>query len=167
MGDGPDCRARGAPEVGGLSGYRPPRFSGLGAHVGGVSAWVLVAFLERTRFLDSIQKMDPEPRREILQTYDALRAAGIYWGENNEQTMRADHGPQVGVASPAGPDAADGVERWTSERVAKVLGVVPRRVGQLVAAGKLEGIKVGNMWLIAAESVQDYQTAEAIRRKAA
>ncbi|ABK02746.1 hypothetical protein Arth_1352 [Arthrobacter sp. FB24] len=147
-----------------MSGYRPPRFSGLGAHVGGVSAWVLVSFLERTRFLDSIQKMDPEPRREMLQTYDALRAAGIYWSENNEGTMRVDPGPQAGSVE---QDAADGAERWTSERVANALGVVPRRVGQLVAAGRLEGIKVGNMWLISAESVQDYQTAETIRRKAA
>ncbi|WP_156810635.1 helix-turn-helix domain-containing protein [Arthrobacter sp. FB24] len=108
--------------------------------------------------------MDPEPRREMLQTYDALRAAGIYWSENNEGTMRVDPGPQAGSVE---QDAADGAERWTSERVANALGVVPRRVGQLVAAGRLEGIKVGNMWLISAESVQDYQTAETIRRKAA
>jgi hypothetical protein len=151
-----------------LSGYRPPRFTGLGAHVSGVSAWVLVSILERAKALDSIQKMPAEAREEVLQTYDALRAAGIYWDEQRRENAATKPVPHQGAADPvADAEPPSNSERWTAEQVASALGVVPRRVGQLVAAGRLDGVKVGNMWMITTDSVEDYQAAETLRRRAA
>lgn len=138
-----------------MSAYRPPRFTALGAHVSGVSAWVIVSILERAKAMDSIQKMPADHRGEVQATYDALRAAAIYWNEQQTEAPREAPAP---VPLPAGP-AGQAPDDLSAAEAAEVLGCTERRVRQLLAADRLEGRRVAGRWLVNAGSVEDYALA--------
>ena len=52
------------------------------------------------------------------------------------------------------PDLA---EFWTTQEVSEKLELSIRAVNRLVASKRLEGIKIGRMYLIRRTSVKDYQ----------
>jgi excisionase family DNA binding protein len=141
-----------------LSAYRPPRYDLLGAPVHGVSAWVLVGILERAKALDSIQRLPPEARAEVLETYDGLRAAGIYWNQRHQDAL---------ADSPEPPPTAE-AENEDSEpylsavEAARILGCSDRRIRQLVTDGVLSGKRVAGRWLIDADSVDDRAVAQRV-----
>ncbi|MBT2538685.1 helix-turn-helix domain-containing protein [Arthrobacter sp. ISL-69] len=139
-----------------MTAYRPPRFSGLGAHVSGVSAWVLMAVLERGRAVDSIQSLPAEPRAEVLATLDTLKAAAIHWSDQTKaEGFPARAKPQKDAQ--ATETATDG--RKTPAQAAQLLGCSERRVRQLLAAGRLNGQMVAGRWLVDPASVEDYLLA--------
>lgn len=141
-----------------MSVYRPPRYGLLGAHVSGVSAWVLVSILERAKALDSIQKMPAESRDEVLETYDALRAAGIYWNEQRRAfPALATAPPEESGETPGGP-----AEQISALDAARILGCSERWVRQLLAADRIAGRLVAGRWLVDAESLEDYVLAKDI-----
>ncbi|SKB86238.1 hypothetical protein SAMN05660916_03022 [Arthrobacter sp. 31Cvi3.1E] len=138
-----------------MSGYRPPRFSGLGAHVSGVSAWVLVSILERAKAAESIQKIPGDAaRQEVFETYDALRAAGIYWNERRQGVLPdpdPEH-PPTGAAQGGQP-----VTQYLSAvEAGRLIGCTERRVRQLLAEERLSGRRLSGRWLIDPVSVEDY-----------
>lgn len=141
-----------------MSGYRPPRFSGLGAHVSGVSAWILVDLLERAKALDRIQKIPDQARRdEVLRTYDSLRAAGIYWNEQLRERMPSTMAaPLEGAAE----EATEDVHEVTAAEAAALVGCSDRRVRQLLTEGRLTGRRKAGRWLIDASSVEDYRMSK-------
>lgn len=139
-----------------MSGYRPPRFSGLGAHVSGVSAWILVDMLERAKALDRIQQIpDPARREEVLWTYDSLRAAGIYWNEQLRERMPVTIAAPLEGAAQKSPEPA--AREVTAAEAAKLIDCTDRRIRQLINEGRLTGRLVRNRWLIDAASVEDYR----------
>jgi excisionase family DNA binding protein len=148
-----------------LSGYQQRRPL-LGASIKGASAQILVSMLPRSEVERRSQSLPEAIRARFLSDWEELAEAAKEYRKRCEEQAGGTTTPTWSPAE-AAPAPEGDVERWTSEQVAKALGVVPRRVGQLVAAGKLDGIKVGNMWLITAESVRDYQVTEMIRRRSA
>lgn len=140
-----------------MTAYRPPRYEGLGAHVSGVSAWVLTSILERAKALDSIQRMPAEARAEVLATYDSLRAAAIYWNEQQAEqrgqaTTPAQEPRENAPASPS--------DDMSAAEAATALGCTERRVRQLLAAERIQGRRVAGRWLVDAGSVGDYILAK-------
>ncbi|MFW0773548.1 helix-turn-helix domain-containing protein [Paenarthrobacter nitroguajacolicus] len=140
-----------------MSVYRPPKFSALGAHVSGPSAWVLVKILERVKAVDSIQRAPEDVRDEALETYDALRAAAIYWQDQRMGSSRT-------LASPvlAEPPADIAIRSMSAAEAALLLGCTERRVRQLLAAERIAGQRVAGRWLVDADSVDDYLIAKAV-----
>ncbi|NSX37818.1 helix-turn-helix domain-containing protein [Pseudarthrobacter oxydans] len=138
-----------------MNAYRPPRYEGLGAHVSGVSARVLTSILERAKALDSIQRIPAEARAEVLATYDSLRAAAIYWNEQQAEQRGQAPAPQEPAEEAPAPAADD----LSAAEAAEVLGCTERRVRQLLAAERLQGRRVAGRWLVDAGSVGDYLLA--------
>jgi excisionase family DNA binding protein len=139
-----------------MSAYRPPRFTALGAHVSGASAWVIVSILERAKAMDRIQTMPAGPRAEVQATYDALRAAAIYWNEQQTEPPRQASEPQAAPST----SPAQSVDDLSAAEAAEILGCTERRVRQLLAADRIEGRRVAGRWLVNASSVEDYVLAK-------
>lgn len=136
-----------------MTAYRPPRFSGLGAHVSGVSAWVIAKILERA--MDSIQNLPAEERFEVLQTYDSLRAAGIYWNDQQRAFPRPTTAAEPQTEEVPKPT----VKELSAVEAAKMVGLGDRRMRQLLTEGKIAGRRVASRWLVDAESLEDYVLA--------
>lgn len=60
------------------------------------------------------------------------------------------------VLSPSSANMPDLAEFMTTQEASKKLGFTIRAVNRLVATKKLNGIRVGRMYLISRESVKDY-----------
>lgn len=147
-----------------MNSYRPQRFSGLGAHVSGLSAFVVVAILERAEASDSIKNLPPGRRAEVQATLDTLRAAASHWIEH-EKGNKADVVTDIGSAAPeAGRVKRD--ERIPAWRAAELLELTERRVTQLATSGALDGTKVRGKWMITASSVQNYRLAKDLDKSA-
>ncbi|BCW62471.1 hypothetical protein StoSoilB22_14440 [Arthrobacter sp. StoSoilB22] len=140
-----------------MSSYRPPKFSALGAHVSGPSAWVIVKILERVRAVDSIQRASADVRDEALETYDALRAAAIHWQEQRTGTTPPD--PEQGESA---NESGSVTRPLSAVEAAALLGCTERRVRQLLAAERITGSRVAGRWLVDGDSVDDYLIAKSV-----
>lgn len=135
----------------------------LGAHVSGWSAFVLDAIL-RVHGAPYLRVMDPDQRRQIQRTAEALDRAALYWQEQQGCPTCANASAQVAEDQSARPS-------WNDElsvpEAAGVLGVSPQRVRQLAVGWSAEGLarKVGRSWLVDAAAVALHR--ENMRRPAA
>jgi excisionase family DNA binding protein len=121
-----------------------------------VGAWVLVSILERAKALESIQRMPPETRADALAAYDGLRAAAIYWNEQQGEPIGQAAVPERVHTGPSVPVPED----LSAAEAAEVLGCSERRVRQLLAADRIQGRRVAGRWLVNAGSVDDYALAK-------
>lgn len=151
-----------------MTGYNPRRPL-LGASIKGASAQIFVSMLRRQDVERRSAGLPAAVRSKLLDDWDEIAAAAAEYRrrcqENEEGASRPPTAPDHPHAPVADPSTGH-PERLPAADVAAILGVVPRRVGQLIASGRLDGVKVGNMWMINMESVRDYQAAELIARKA-
>ena len=136
-----------------MSGYRPPRFTGLGAHVSGVSAWVLAAMLEQVRAWDRLEGLQPHQKSEVLQTLDAIKASAIHWSDQ----IKTDDGPPRRVRpEPTARPKPELDGHVTATQAAGRIGCTERRVRQMLKEEKLRGQQVAGIWLVEEQSVEDY-----------
>lgn len=135
--------------------YRPARVSGLGAHVAGRPAFVLLALLGDVSTSGRLGSLPPEVRAETLEVLDNIRGAAAMWTQSRKEDRDADNFPG------AGEDPAHPLESFlTTGQAADALGVSERRVRQLADAGTLAGRKLGRQWQLDPESVQARRLAE-------
>lgn len=138
-----------------MSGYRPARMSGLGAHVAGGPAFVIASLLEIANVEDRLSNLPPPLRASTLETMDDIRGAARVWSESRKAGRPA--------MEPTGPSATEPLGAFlTTSQAAQALGVSERRVRQLADAATLVGRKLGRRWQLDAVSVEARRVADEV-----
>lgn len=121
------------------------------AIVGGYVAHVLGGVLRGLAREGTFDRLPPHQRAEVLCVIGAVEHAGGSWRSRRDA-----------VSGPAAPDLPPGAAGFlTSEEAAQVLGLQPRQLRKLAAAGF--GQRLGGRWVFDRDAV----LAEAQRREAA
>lgn len=123
----------------------------LGAHISGFSAFVIAAVLDdalatrvvRLQEQVAVGRLDPERMVELRQTWAAIRAAGQEW--TRWRAALDGNAEDLAAEMPGGSIRESEID---TALAAQVLGVTPRRIRQLVAAGHLPARRAGRTWLV-------------------
>lgn len=133
----------------------------LGAHVSGVTAqWINVRLTtadvdDTCRHFQTNGK--PELALELRQSMASIRAAAALYIQRREEAASANGSPEL----PKGPGGEESNQKYLSVTDgAGLLGLSDRRVRQILAAGKLRGVRRGRQWLITSEDLEDYRTGK-------
>lgn len=138
-----------------MSGYRPARTSGLGAHVTGAPAYGLATVLQQAKAEAQLSGLTPDVRAATMATLDDIRCAAKIW----DLERRGGEAVASTVVPVSGDTHTPAVPVLTVSQAALALGVTGRRVRQLADAGVLLGQKVGRQWQLEAGSVESRKLA--------
>lgn len=128
----------------------------LGARVRGCAAAALTVVLdERLAQVEILAAAGRVTTQDLAETRDAfaeIREAAREW-----VTARVSAGGSVSAGQTEMPAPSKHEIEISTERAADMLRLTPRRVRQLLAAGLLEGRRVGPTWLVSRQSVLLYR----------
>lgn len=136
----------------------------LGASFSGVAAvWLWRRVEQEAReapaALARVPGVDADAGRLLAHALSELAEAARQWTEQRRaESAVSVEGNGETVLGETGAESPS-MEMGTAE-ASSLLGVTPRRVGQLAQAGVLPGRKVGRQWMLHRPSVLDYRDAK-------